>query len=119
MRKATKRHKNDLLKIDHGDLARQLTLYEARLYLKLRPHECLAWSSNQKGNNVPNLRAFVSTSDKLAAWVKMSILNNDALGKRADTIELWIKVAEVIDVYILRSRSEVLTMPFTEMSEHE
>ena len=63
--------------------------------MKVRPHECLTWSSNQKGDNVRNLRAFVSTSDKLAAWVKMSVLNNDALGRRADTIELWIKVAEV------------------------
>ena len=92
-----KRHRNDLLKIDHGDLARQLTLYEARLYLKVRPHECLSWGSIQRGDSVHNLRAFVSTNDKLASWVKMSVLNNDALGKRADTIELWIKVAEASD----------------------
>jgi son of sevenless len=96
-RRHTKRIKNDLLKIDHGDLARQLTLYEAGLYIKVRPHECLTWGSNQKGETVRNLRAFVATSDKLASWVKMSVLNNDALGKRADTIELWIKVAEVSD----------------------
>ncbi|KAF8504290.1 ras GEF [Hysterangium stoloniferum] len=87
-------YKNDFLRIDHNELARQLTLYEARLYLKIRPHECITWGSNQKGEGVRNLRPFVSTSDKLAAWVKMSVLNNDALGKRADTIDMWIKVAE-------------------------
>lgn len=42
-----------------------------------------------------NLSAFCATHDKLASWVKMSILNNEFLGKRADTVDFWIKVAEV------------------------
>jgi hypothetical protein len=33
--------------------------------------------------------------EKLGAWVKMSILNTDVLGKRADVVDYWIKVAEV------------------------
>lgn len=94
-RGSTKKFLKDFLRIDPSELARQLTLYEARLYLKVRPHECLTWSSTQKGDIVQSLRSFVSTSDKVAAWVKMSVLGNDALGKRADAIELWIKVAEV------------------------
>ncbi|KIJ54182.1 hypothetical protein M422DRAFT_241434 [Sphaerobolus stellatus SS14] len=93
-RKHSRRHRNELLRLDHSDLARQLTLYEARLYLKVRPHECLTWATAPKSDGVKNLRAFVATSDKLAAWVKMSVLGNDALGKRADTIDMWIKVAE-------------------------
>ncbi|KAF8578614.1 ras GEF [Ramaria rubella] len=93
-RKSMRRHKNDLLRIDYTDLARQLTLYEARLYVKVQTDECLMWGSNQKDPSIQSLRSFVSTSDKLAAWVKLSILSNDALGKRADTIDMWIRVAE-------------------------
>jgi son of sevenless-like protein len=41
---------------------------------------------------------FCSTHDKLAAWVKTSILSNTGLGKRADIIDFWIRVAEVSNV---------------------
>jgi len=108
-RKPSKRsHKNELLKLDPSDLARQLTLYEARLYVKIRPHECLTWATAPKGDGVKNLRAFVATSDRIAAWVKMSVLGNDALGRRADAIDLWIKVAEVCCVSSLLEWDDML-----------
>ena len=49
----------------------------------------------------------------MASWVKMSVLNNDALGKRADTIELWIKVAEVSGItvfFFFFNRGHVLNL---------
>ena len=81
--------------MDATEVAQQLTLFEHRLYQKIRPHECLNWAKTQKGETVANLTSFCATHDKLAAWVKMSVLSNDGLGKRADTIDFWIKVAEV------------------------
>lgn len=92
-------HKNDLLRIDPGDLAQQLTLYEHSLYVKIRPRECLKWAMSQKGETLNYLSNFCSTHDKVAFWVKSSILINDGLGRRADTVEYWIKVAEVCDTY--------------------
>ncbi|GJJ13429.1 hypothetical protein Clacol_007683 [Clathrus columnatus] len=86
--------KTDILRIDPGELARHLTLYEARLYLKIRPHECFKFAASQKSEGIANLRAFIATSDKIASWVKLSVLKNDPLGKRADVIHLWIRVAE-------------------------
>ena len=81
--------------MDPVDVAQQLTLYEYRLYQKIRPRECINWAKTQKGETVANLANFCSTHDKLAAWVKLSVLCNDGLGKRADMIDFWIKVAEV------------------------
>lgn len=81
--------------MDPTDLAQQLTLLEYRLYSKIRPQECLNWGKVQKGESVKNLISFCATHDKLAAWVKLSILSNDGLGKRADSIDMWIKIAEV------------------------
>ena len=49
----------------------------------------------QSGHSVANLIMYCGTHDKLGAWVKMSILNQEVLGKRADTVDFWIKVAEV------------------------
>ena len=72
-------------------------LYEHRLYTKIRPRECLTWAKSQTGEGVANLSAFVATHDKIAAWVKNSVLANEGLGKRADAVDYWIKVAEVGD----------------------
>lgn len=87
--------KNELLKMDPLELAQHLTLVEYRLYAKIRPAECMIWPKMQKGSEVENLLRFCSTSDRLVSWVKYSILKEDGLGKRADVIDFWIKVAEV------------------------
>jgi len=59
------------------------------------PQECLNYAKIQNGETVVKLQEFCATHDKLGSWVKTSILNNETLSKRADTVEFWIKVAEV------------------------
>jgi son of sevenless-like protein len=94
-RRQTKKHKNEFLKCDVGELANQLTTLESKAYMKIRPGELLIFPQNPKSDGVRNLTSFCGMNDRLAAWVKLSILSNDGLGKRADTIDHWIKVAEV------------------------
>ncbi|THV06545.1 ras GEF [Dendrothele bispora CBS 962.96] len=103
--------KNDLLKLDSTDVAEQLTLLEYRLYAKITDQECLNLAKSRpsassstgpssKSSPPPkvcltlNLDNFCATHDKLAAWVTSTILNNDQLSRRADTVDFWIKVAE-------------------------
>jgi son of sevenless len=81
--------------MDPMTIAQHLTLLESRLYVQIRHQECLNWAKTQTGPTVANLTRFCATHEKLASWVKLSVLNNDALGKRADTVDFWIKVAEV------------------------
>jgi len=90
----SKAHKNDLLKLDPVDIAEQVTLLEFSLYVKVTPQECLNYAKTQTGETIAGLQEFCSTHDKLGAWVKTSILTNEMLSKRADTVEFWIKVAE-------------------------
>ncbi|KZT27559.1 ras GEF [Neolentinus lepideus HHB14362 ss-1] len=85
---------SELTKMDPTEVAQQLCVMEFNLYSKIRPQECLDWTRTQTGKTVENLHAFCATHDKLAAWVKTSILETDVLGKRADTVEFWIRVAE-------------------------
>jgi son of sevenless-like protein len=87
-------NKLDLLKLDPKIIADQLTVYEFCLYSKITPQQCLSYVKTRTGNDVAKLRDFCSTHDKLGAWVKMSILNGQAAGKRAHTVDFWIKVAE-------------------------
>ncbi|KAJ3535720.1 hypothetical protein NMY22_g6360 [Coprinellus aureogranulatus] len=90
----TKDHKNDLLRVDPVLLADQLTLYEYNLYEQITPSECLSFTRKQCGPDVEHLVAFCGTYDKLGSWVKLSILGQPQLGKRANTIDHWVRVAE-------------------------
>jgi son of sevenless-like protein len=91
----SKAHKNDLLKLDPVDIAEQLALLEFSLFIKITPQECLTYAKIQSGEPVARLQDFCNTHDKLGSWVKNSILTNSILGKRADTVDFWVKVAEV------------------------
>lgn len=101
-------NKLDLLKLDPKIVADQLTVYEFDLYAKITPQECLNYVKTRTGSEVARLRAFCSTHDKLGAWVTMSILNGEATGKRAHTVDFWIKVAEVCLFLYSHLQSEVL-----------
>lgn len=87
-------HKNDLLRLYTADVAEQLTILEFKLYANVTPQECIRHANAPSTRSSSHLSVFCSTHDKLAAWVKTSILSNNALGKRANIIDFWIKVAE-------------------------
>lgn len=93
--KKQKSLRSDILKLEAADIAEQLTLMEMRLYTTVTPRECLEYVKKQTGPSVAGLQAFCSTHDKLGSFVKTSILTHDTLSKRSETIDFWIKVAEV------------------------
>ncbi|KZW00495.1 ras GEF [Exidia glandulosa HHB12029] len=84
---------SNVLNIDATVLAQQLTVHEAFLFSRIRPQELVRYTKDQKGPGTVHLRAFCGTSDKLAALVKSTVLELDALDKRVDALEYWIKVA--------------------------
>jgi len=79
----------ELAKMDAQEIAQQLTLIEHRLYAKIRVQECWEW-----GRTGGMLHDFTSTHDKLASWVKASILNLPHVAKRAEVVDFWITCAE-------------------------
>lgn len=82
------------------ELAEQLTYYESRLYRAVSSKELLAWlskgSMKDKTKEVQNLSKFIATLDRLAAWVKESILKHEDLQLRVTEIQRWMAVAEVV-----------------------
>lgn len=80
-------------------------MYEYKLYSKISPQECLASAKGRTEDTRNNLITFSSTHDKLANWVTYTVLVNEALGKRADTVDFWIKVADVrLPAHMLTNR---------------
>ncbi|KAH9081817.1 ras GEF [Lactarius deliciosus] len=93
-RKMRKGDTHELVRVDPMDLAQHLSLFESTLYRNIRAQECFLWSKTKEGETIKNIQAFCATHDRLADWVKCSILEVDALGKRANMLDFWIRVAE-------------------------
>lgn len=85
----------ELVRMDPLEVAQHLSLLESDLYRKIRPQECFLWSKIKEGDVVKNIHSFCATHDRLADWVKCSILEVPVLGKRANVVDFWIRVAEV------------------------
>ncbi len=54
-----------LLEFDALEVARQLTMIECHLYMKIRPSECLMRSREQKSDNNDNIAAIIVTTNKV------------------------------------------------------
>ncbi|KAH9050502.1 ras GEF [Lactarius hengduanensis] len=93
-KKVRKGDTQELVRVDPMDLAQHLSLFESTLYRNIRAQECFLWSKTKEGDTIKNIQAFCATHDRLADWVKCSILEVDALGKRANLLDFWIRVAE-------------------------
>ncbi|KAI9444951.1 ras GEF [Lactarius indigo] len=93
-KKVRKGDTQELVRMDPMELAQHLSLFESTLYRNIRAQECFLWSKTKEGDTIKNIQAFCATHDRLADWVKCSILEVDALGKRANVVDFWIRVAE-------------------------
>ncbi|KAG8862412.1 hypothetical protein FRB96_001482 [Tulasnella sp. 330] len=82
-----------LLDIDPMELARQLTILESRLFMMIRPMECLARAKEQPGEE-DSIRRIIGTSNKIASWVADSVLSKDDPKRRSLIIRHFIMVAE-------------------------
>ncbi|KAF8753854.1 hypothetical protein RHS01_06670 [Rhizoctonia solani] len=85
--------------IDPTALAHHLTLLESGLYMRIKRKQVLEWhktSSSTEDSNatVNDLRNFCVTSDRLAGWVKWSVLSLGTSVRRAEAVGTWIRVAE-------------------------
>ncbi|KAH0832239.1 ras GEF [Lanmaoa asiatica] len=84
----------ELLDIDPLELARQLTITESHLYLKIRPSECLQRSKQSQTVYHDGVANFIRRSNRIAHWVTYSILCKDDPRRRAAVMKQFILVAD-------------------------
>ena len=88
------------LDIDTTEFARQLTIFETKLYGKIKPTECLnkTWQRKvQPGqpNPAPNIKSLILHSNQLTNWVAQMILNQQDVKRRVVVIKHFVAVADV------------------------
>ncbi|KAG8908432.1 hypothetical protein FRB99_006637 [Tulasnella sp. 403] len=88
-----KKYPLKLLDIDVLEMARQLTIMESKLYLKIRPMECLARAKEQQGED-DSIKKIIGTSNKIASWVAQQVLSKEDPRRRGAFIKHFIVIAE-------------------------
>ncbi|KAI9720116.1 MAG: hypothetical protein M1828_005844 [Chrysothrix sp. TS-e1954] len=88
-----------LLEIDPTEFARQLTIIEARLYGKIKPHELLnkIWQKKVVVSDqepAANVKALILHSNRLTNWVAEMILAQNEPKKRVNVIKHFVNVAD-------------------------
>jgi hypothetical protein len=86
-----------VLDFDPTELARQLTLCEHELYLRIQPKELLdqAWQGRDKEHKAPGLVAMMVWSTRITRWAVTEILRGESAKARAAVYERYVAIAKV------------------------
>jgi hypothetical protein len=89
--------KLQFIKIDAKEIARQLTIMEARTFNSLNREELLYknWQKNTTPELAPNVRALIRYSNQLSNWICATVLAESDLKKRAQVVDHLVSVASV------------------------
>ncbi|KAJ3318431.1 hypothetical protein HDV06_000507 [Boothiomyces sp. JEL0866] len=85
-----------LTDLDPLEVARQLTIIESNIFLKIQPVELMKqeWSRKNGPSLAVNVRAMTAMATKITGWVICTILQEADLKRRAFILKFFIKVAE-------------------------
>jgi son of sevenless-like protein len=81
---------------DPLELARQITIFESRIFCMIQPEELLSQDFSRKTTSVAvNIKAMTSLSTQLTGWIAEIILNEVDARRRTYLVKYFIKLAEV------------------------
>lgn len=82
-----------LLDIQPLELARQLTIIEANLFVKIKPPEFLnkKWQKDDAETTAPNIGAVISTANALASLIQRTILGQTDVKQRAAMVKHLVR----------------------------
>ncbi|KAJ3273412.1 hypothetical protein HDV01_004482 [Terramyces sp. JEL0728] len=87
-----------LTDLDPLEVARQLTILEANIFMKIQPVELMKqeWSRKNGPSLAINVRGMTAMATKITGWVICTILQEADLKRRAFILKFFIKVAELL-----------------------
>eukprot|EP01124_Arcella_intermedia_P009174 TRINITY_DN15952_c0_g1_i1.p1 TRINITY_DN15952_c0_g1~~TRINITY_DN15952_c0_g1_i1.p1 ORF type:complete len:1775 (-),score=412.71 TRINITY_DN15952_c0_g1_i1:1327-5910(-) len=85
--------------INQLELARQLTLMEAALYVKIKRTEFLQtnWCGPESDKNAANLLALIAHGNRITAWITTEILKCPNSKSRCDSISYFIHILQHLE----------------------
>ncbi|KAJ1928155.1 hypothetical protein IWQ60_002322 [Tieghemiomyces parasiticus] len=91
------KHPISVFEIEPLEIARQLTLMDSALFGALRPHELIGQEFSKKDLGVAtNVRAMTARSNRITAWVVVSVLAEPELKRRTTVLKFFLRVADAL-----------------------
>ncbi|KZV68821.1 ras GEF [Peniophora sp. CONT] len=87
------KEKPKLLEFDPLEVARQLTIIECELFLKIK-YLTMEWSRESASGPSNTISAVIQTSNKIAHWVADAVLEKEGARKRGLVVKYFITVAD-------------------------
>ena len=81
-----------LLDFKAGELAEQMTLLDAELFLRIEIPEVLVWAQEQNEEKSPNLTLFTEHFNKMSYWARSRILEQTEARDRERYVIKFIKI---------------------------
>jgi len=85
-------HKTGLLSFKSMDLAEQMTLLDAQLFLRLDSAELILWVQEQNEDKSPNLTKFTEHFNNVSFWCRTKILQQEDPKEREKLVSKFIKI---------------------------
>ncbi|EGC29568.1 hypothetical protein DICPUDRAFT_90436 [Dictyostelium purpureum] len=84
------------LLLNESEIARQLTLIDFNIFLKIQPTELLdqAWNKDSLKFKSPNVIEMINRANKFSFWVSSQILWQETIEERAKVFEKFIIIAK-------------------------
>ncbi|XP_050665290.1 guanine nucleotide-releasing factor 2 isoform X3 [Leptidea sinapis] len=88
--------RDTLLEFKAGELAEQMTLLDAALFVRITTAELLAWPRDQAEDGSPNLTRFTEHFNKMSYWARSRILEQDEARERERYASKFLKVMKAL-----------------------
>lgn len=83
---------SNLLDFKSSELAEQMTLLDAELFLRIEIPEVLVWAQEQNEEKSPNLTQFTEHFNKMSYWARSKILQQPEARDRERYVMKYIKI---------------------------
>ncbi|KAL4706822.1 hypothetical protein ACJJTC_010056 [Scirpophaga incertulas] len=88
--------RDTLLDFKATDLAEQMTLLDAALFVRITTAEVLSWPRDQSEESSPNLTRFTEHFNKMSYWARSRILEQDEAREREKYASKLLKVMKAL-----------------------
>ena len=103
---------HSLLALSEEELARQLTVLDARTFAQIRPAELLdgAWSKPRLRARAPHVREMIRQFNAVSGWVVAAVVRPAAVRERAAVMGRFVRVAQhLAEMHNYNSLTSVLS----------
>jgi hypothetical protein len=86
---------SNLMDLNAEEIARQLTLIEWDIWVKIQPWECLglSWTKKNKETAAPNVLALINRFNVVSGWVATTICTLESVKKRTKAIGKFLEIS--------------------------